>query len=119
MKAVFNSSPLIFLSKLMILDQAVSLFDEILIPEHVWKEISHKKDMAYEKLCDLLNHENISVAQVKNERMVQALCDKLGRGESEAIVVSIEYIYDVVILDDNVARKEAIHNGINVKSMIH
>lgn len=93
MNAVFNSSPLIFLSKLKILDQAVSLFDEILIPEHVWKEISHKNDIAHEQIANILNYNNITLAQVKNERMVQALCDKLGRGESEAIVVSIEYLY--------------------------
>ncbi len=118
MKAVFNSSPLIFLSKLMILDQAVSLFDEILIPEYVWKEISQKQDIAYEKLSNIMNYQNISLAQAKNKKMVQALCDKLGRGESEAIVVSIEYIYDVVVLDDNVARREALRNGINVKGTL-
>jgi len=36
-------------------------------------------------------------------------------GESEAIVLAIELEADYVILDDFVARKEAVRLGLNVK----
>ena len=54
MIAVFNSSPLIFLSKLSIIDQALKLFSEVNIPAYVRKEILHKEDIASDKLKALL-----------------------------------------------------------------
>ncbi|MCL0090505.1 hypothetical protein M1O13_00665 [Dehalococcoidia bacterium] len=63
MIAVFNTSPLIFLSKLNVIDPALRLFSE------------------------------------KNVRMVEALCRRLGRGESEAIVLAMEQSADFIILE--------------------
>ena len=39
MKVVINASPIIVLSGLKLMDQAVSLFDELIIPNGVKKEI--------------------------------------------------------------------------------
>jgi len=39
-------------------------------------------------------------------------------GESEAIVLAIELEADYVILDDFVARKEAVRLGLNVKGTL-
>ena len=50
--------------------------------------------------------------------MLEALCRKLGRGESEAIVVAIESLADLVVLDDHVARLEAARMGLNVKGAL-
>ena len=118
MKVAFNSSPLIFLSKLRILGQAISIFTEIFIPDYVCSEISRKKDAAHENLERIVKRENVFLAQTKNKRMVRALNDKLGMGESEAIVIAIENLCDVVVLDDNVARREALRYGLNVKGTL-
>jgi len=50
--------------------------------------------------------------------MLEALCRKLGRGESEAIVTAIENLADLVVLDDHVARLEASRMGLNVKGTL-
>ena len=50
--------------------------------------------------------------------MHEALCRKLGRGESEAIVAAIENLADLVVLDDHVARLEAARMGLNVKGTL-
>ena len=50
--------------------------------------------------------------------MHEALCRKLGRGESEAIVAAIENLADLVVLDDHVARYEAARMGLNVKGTL-
>jgi len=50
--------------------------------------------------------------------MLEALCRKLGRGESEAIVVAIESLADLVVLDDHVARLETARMGLNVKGTL-
>lgn len=118
MAAVFNSSPLIFLSKLNVIDQAVKLFSEVTIPVYVREEISRKEDIASDKVKDLLNSKNVVVVEAKNLRMLEALCGKLGKGESETIVVAMEQFADFVILDDHVARREATRIGLNVKGTL-
>jgi predicted nucleic acid-binding protein len=50
--------------------------------------------------------------------MVDALCRKLGRGESETIVLAVENSADIVVLDDHVARVEAVRSGLNVKGTL-
>jgi len=118
MIAVFNSSPLIFLSKLNVFEQSLKLFSKVTVPSYVQKEILQKEDIASEKLKELLKSNNVVVAQAKNLRMVEALCRKLGRGESEAIVVAMENSGDLVVLDDHVARVEAARIGLNVKGTL-
>lgn len=118
MKVAFNSSPLIFLSKLAVLDQAISLFSVIVVPESVYTEVVKKEDIARQNLERLLEYENAFLTQVKNIKMSKALGGKLGKGESEAIVIAIENLCDVVVLDDNVARREASRYGINVKGTL-
>jgi predicted nucleic acid-binding protein len=118
MIAVFNSSPLIFLSKLNVFDQSLQLFSKVTVPSYVQKEILQKEDIASEKLKVLLKSNDVVVAQAKNLRMVEALCRKLGRGESEAIVVAIENSGELVVLDDHVARVEAARIGLNVKGTL-
>ena len=118
MIAVFNSSPLIFLSKLNVFEQSLKLFSKVTVPSYVQKEILQKEDIASEKLKVLLKSNDVVVAQAKNLRMVEALCRKLGRGESEAIVVAMENSGDLVVLDDHVARVEAARIGLNVKGTL-
>ena len=118
MIAVFNSSPLIFLSKLNVFDQSLKLFSKVTVPSYVQKEILQKEHIASEKLKVLLKSNDVVVAQAKNLRMVEALCRKLGRGESEAIVVAMENSGDLVVLDDHVARVEAARIGLNVKGTL-
>jgi len=118
MIAVFNSSPLIFLSKLNVFEQSLKLFSKVTVPSYVQKEILQKEDIASEKLKVLLKSNDVVVAQAKNLRMVEALCRKLGRGESEVIVVAMENSGDLVVLDDHVARVEAARIGLNVKGTL-
>lgn len=82
------------------------------------KEILRKEDRASEKLKALLRSKNVSVVETKNFRMVEAFQKRLGRGESEAIVVAVEQSADFVILDDHVARSEAKRIGLNVKGTL-
>ena len=118
MIAVFNSSPLIFLSKLNVFDQSLKLFSKVTVPSYVQKEIFKKEDIASENLKSLIKSNNVIIVKAKNLRMLEALCRKLGRGESEAIVAAIENLADLVVLDDHVARLEAARMGLNVKGTL-
>ena len=118
MITVFNSSPLIFLSKLNVNEQSLGLFSKVIVPSYVKKEILQKEDITSEKLNDLLKANDVIVIQAKNLRMFEAFCRKLGKGESEAIVLAIEQSAHLVILDDHVARVEATRIGLNVKGTL-
>lgn len=118
MIAVFDSSPLIFLSGLNIAEQALELFTDVTVPVYVQEDILRKADFASENLQTLLDAQKIKVVQAKNLRMVEALRRKLGRGESEAIVAAVERSADLVVLDDRAARTEAVSVGLNVKGTL-
>ena len=118
MKAVFNSSPIIFLTKLDIIEAASDLFDRIDIPSLVYTEIRRKPDASAEAVEDLIKKRRVSVSQAENERFVSALGRRLGKGEAEAIALSIETGADIVILDDHAARVEAMRLGLSVKGTL-
>jgi predicted nucleic acid-binding protein len=118
MKAVFNSSPIIFLIKLGVIEAALDLFDHIDIPSLVYSEIRQKPDASAKAVEDLVRGKRISVLKAENERFVNALERRLGKGEAEAIVVSIETEADLVILDDHAARVEAMRLGLAVKGTL-
>ena len=48
-KAVLNTSPIIVLTRLNLLEEAIKLFDEVEIPRGVLKELERRKDDVYEK----------------------------------------------------------------------
>jgi predicted nucleic acid-binding protein len=118
MKAVFNSSPIIFLTKLGIIEAALDLFDRIDIPSLVYSEIRRKPDASAEAVEDLIRGKRVSVLKAENERFVNALGRRLGKGEAEAIALSIETGADFVILDDHAARVEARRLGLSVKGTL-
>lgn len=117
-KGVFNSSPIIFLTKLGIIKVASGLFDRIVIPSLVYSEVRQKPDASAEAVEDLFYGKHVSVSKAENERFVSALGRRLGKGEAEAIALSIETGADLVILDDHAARVEAMRLGLSVRGTL-
>jgi predicted nucleic acid-binding protein len=118
MKSVFNSSPIIFLTKLGIFEAALDLFERIDIPSSVYSEVHQKPDASAESVEVLIKRKRVSVLKAKNERFVNALNQRLGKGEAESIALSIETGADLVILDDHAARIEAMRLGLSVKGTL-
>ena len=118
MKAVFNSSPIIFLTKLGIIEAALDLFERIDIPSLVYSEIRQQQDASAEAVEDLISRKRVSVLKAENHRFANALNRRLGKGEAEAIALSIETRADLVILDDHAARAEAMRLGLAVKGTL-
>jgi len=90
MKAVFNSSPVIFLSKLNVIDQDVKLFNEITIPVYVREEISRKEDIASDKVKDLLESKDVIVVTLPSNKeysipQIKMLLNEIERGISKKI----------------------------------
>jgi len=119
MRVVFDSSPLIFLSKLSYIENTFKLFDSIFIPENVIEEISKWEDEVNTNINKLIvSNEKIETKTTSLKNLYMALAKKLGKGESEAIALAIELNLDCAILDDSSARKQALSLGLNVKGTL-
>ena len=110
MKVVSNSSPLILLSAIGMLDLLKNEFGELLIPEAVYDEVTSREL----KGSDEVKHAGwIKVLSIKNNQALFFL-PSLDRGEEEAIVLAIEHDADLVLLDDLAGRRAAMMQGLNV-----
>ncbi|MHC5737158.1 DUF3368 domain-containing protein [Nostoc sp.] len=118
MKVVFNSSPLIFLSRLEFLDIFLDSDDDFYLPNFVAEEISAKSDAASQQVKALIDADKILVKEIQLFSLANRLNMRLGRGESEAIALGTELQTDYIILDDFAARKEATRLGLNVKGTL-
>lgn len=118
MKVVFNSSPLIFLSRLEFLDIFLDSADDFYLPNFVAEEISAKSDAASQQVKALIDADKILVKEIQLLSLANRLNMRLGRGESEAIALGTELQTDYIILDDFAARKEATRLGLNVKGTL-
>lgn len=118
MKVIFNSSPLIFLSRLEFLDTFLAYPDEFYLPKFVAEEIIVKSDSACQQVKMLIDTNKILVKAIELTSLANSLNMRLGKGESEAIALSIELQTDYIILDAFAGRKEATRLGLNVKGTL-
>lgn len=118
MKIVFNSSPLIFLARLNLLEIFIDASNEFYLPEFVIEEIKVKQDEASEYIQRLIDENKIEVRATNLISLASSLNVRLGKGESEAIALCTELQADYVVLDDFAARREAMRLGLNVRGTL-
>ena len=118
MKVVFNSSPLIFLARLNVIEKVLELFHYCYLPQAVVSEVSFKEDEAALYIKKLIDSSRLKVLEVKFGSLSNSLNRRLGKGESQTIALGIDVGVDYVILDDSVARKEALKLGLKVKGTL-
>lgn len=118
MIVVFNSSPLIFLTKLDYINDTLTLFDRVIIPPSVSEELTVKDDFVKSTLLKLLNTGRIEIKNLELSRLRLSLKRRLGHGESDAIALAVQINADMIILDDYTARKIAMDLGLTVKGTL-
>jgi uncharacterized protein len=102
---VSNSSPLIALAQIRRLDLLPAIFEAVLIPPAVAREIAPSISVLPSWLR----------TQVPNAMPPASLPRRrLGEGEREALALAIEIKADWIILDDLPARRSAEATGLNV-----
>lgn len=120
MIVVSNASPLIIISKLKLFSHLPALYETVIIPTAVFKEVALRgagRPGAAE-LNKGLASGFIVRQQAKNTLAVTALSKFFGAGESEAIILASEIGADAVILDDNKARSVADSMSLHVVGTI-
>jgi predicted nucleic acid-binding protein len=115
---VFNTSPLIFLTRLKMLEPFLSEANKFYVPDAVPNEISAKRDQTSRSLQTLFISEQIEIQPINSFTLANSLNQRLGRGESETITLALELNADFVILDDSAARREASRLGLKVKGTL-
>jgi len=115
MKAVINATPLISLAiidKLSLLDE---LFDEIYIPKTVFKEATIKWKRKADVIEGWGNHRTLGTTDVRAKASLELILDE---GEAEVIVLAQEIKADLVIIDEDKARKIAKLNNLKCTGTI-
>lgn len=104
-KVIVNSTPLIALAKSGCLELLREMYGRVIIPKAVYMEVSEKDDIVSRTLEAALDWIEVrTVDPSMDRRMYRA---KLHEGEVEVMLLAQEIGADLVIIDDNAARKTA------------
>lgn len=113
LKVVCNSSPLIHLAKIKMLEILEKIFGEILVPEAVYRECV-REGGEREDAKEIEKARWIRVVNIQDEELKRALNVILDEGESESIVLALEQSADLIVFDDYEAREFARTYGLNI-----
>lgn len=112
-RVIVNSTPLIVLSNINQLKLLKDLYQDIYIPQAVFEEVTAKIDSACQQLKD--NTDWIHVCKIKDQSQKRMYQAKLHDGEVEVMILAQEnQNKDLVIIDDNSAKKTAKYLGLTV-----
>lgn len=109
-KVIVNSTPLIVLCGIGKLNILKEMYEEIIIPSAVFREVTAKDDSA----CVQIKSAGawVHVEQIKDHGEKKMYKAKLHDGE--VMILAQERNADLVILDDNAAKKTAKYLGLTV-----
>jgi predicted nucleic acid-binding protein len=112
LKAVSNTSPLLYLYRIGSIEWLPRLFNGVWIPEAVKDELQAGRSKGY----DVPNPDDYSWLKVVNPKSTpfEWLALDLGPGEIAAMALALENPDKVVLLDDLLARRTAQAAGLQV-----
>lgn len=112
LKAINNTSPLLYLYRIGGIDWLPKLFDEVWTPEAVRSELQTGRSKSY----DVPNPDDYSWLNIVNPKSTPSewLALDLGAGEIAAMALALENSDRVVLLDDMLARQTAQVAGLEV-----
>lgn len=111
-KVIVNSTPLIILSNANVLHILKDVYKEITIPQAVFDEVTAKQDSACNQIKNNLDWIHIEkIKEDSSKRMYQA---KLHAGEVEVMILAQDKNAELLIIDDNSAKKTAKFLGLKV-----
>ena len=115
-KVIVNSTPIIALSKVGLLQLLREMYGEVTIPQAVYDEVTRKNDVAKKEIINSPWIHRERVADNSARRMYMA---KLHDGEVEVMMLAQEHGPDhLVVIDDNAARKTAEYLGLRLTGTV-
>ena len=112
-RVIVNSTPIILFSNINQLNLLKQIYGEIVITQVVYDEVTAKADSACQNLKN--NFDWIKIESIKNSLQKKMYEAKLRDGEVEVMILAQENPKaDLVIIDDNSAKKTAKYLGLTV-----
>lgn len=112
-KVIVNSTPLIALSGINRLTVLHELYGNVIIPRAVYNEINAKPESKCAKDLEK-SLDWIIIDEIKNIEAKTYYKTQLHDGEVEVMILAKEQMADLVIIDDNNAKKHAKYLGLTV-----
>ena len=109
-KVICNTSPIIGLLSIGRLSLLWELFDEIILPDAVFRELCAGSSVHQKEIIEIKEYVSkgyLKIYKVKNATMVKSMYGKLHFGELEVIVATKELGLHLAIIDEKAARKMA------------
>ena len=107
---ISDTGPLIALAGIGQLSLLKSLFNSVIIPESVWMESQVKTDDAAKVIKEAVASGWLTVEPVS---MLKDFPVSLGDGEQQAMRLALDSSDSLLIMDDRLARREALQLGIS------
>lgn len=107
---VSNTSPLLYLHQLGLLEILPTLYTRVVVPDAVAAEIADGARLGY-AVPELARLSWLDIATPSAGEVLKLTTD-LDAGERAAIALAIERKSDLLIIDDNLARKHAALIGV-------
>lgn len=117
MIVVCNSTILIGLAKIGKLELLKQIFSKIYIPEEVFREVVERAQNRPGAQI-IMEAKWIETLSVKDKIQVDFLSGSLDRGEAEVLALAKELGADLILLDEEKARKSALIGGFNVIGLL-
>jgi predicted nucleic acid-binding protein len=117
MSVVSDSSPLINLARIGRLDLFPQLYDKLVVPEAVWREVV-VEGVGQSGAKEIEAASWIQVRPAANRELVQALRQELDAGEAEAIALALQVGAELLLIDEHLGREIALYMGVRCIGLI-
>ncbi len=118
MTIVSNTSPISNLAAIGQLDLLRQVYGNITIPQAVADEIA-KVATIYIQAASVPNQSWITIQAVNETMTVERLRgQRLDAGESEAIALSLELGAELLLIDEQLGRRIAVNEGLNITGLV-
>ncbi|MDI6640329.1 MAG: DUF3368 domain-containing protein [Methanocellales archaeon] len=123
MKAVSNSTSLIYLAKTNKLSLLRDVFKTVIIPPEVFNEVVVRgREEGYSEVIaieEAIRDKWLEVKDAKVDSKLLEIAREVDKGEVEAISLGRNVKADLILIDDATGRKVAESFGLNVKGTLY
>jgi predicted nucleic acid-binding protein len=119
MQVVSDTSPILGLSAIGLLDLLKIQFETVFIPQAVLEELKIETDFrGTTAILQALKAGWLQPRDVQNKTLAQAFALELDKGESEAIALAIDLGIQMIVMDESMGRERARAMGLQTVGVL-
>ncbi len=119
MPAVSDTSPILGLSAIGLLDLLKSQFEAVFIPQAVLDELKVETNFrGTSAIQQALKNGWLEPREVQNKPLAQALSLELDKGESESIALAVDLGIQILVMDETMGRERARAMGLQTVGVL-